>query len=243
MRLKARKKRSKYRTDLEYIRSVYQSNKSKIIKNMAYEWLGKRYEPEGLDRTIASREGRKKAEEAVAFYEMNPKKMSLEEQIAWKENKKELEKKAYQTFKSLIEDQMRYTDPNTKEGYTVERAILRESRSKDLNKKWDTADVYARNFHEKIKMYDDGRLREEFYEYENIKRIDYSQYQFMGYYSYKDPQNGGNYVVYRYNNSYFLEGQSPKGKQNGNFIFMKREEFENKLELGIIEFSVFRKRS
>lgn len=132
---------------------------------------------------------------------------------------------------------MKYENPKTKKRYTVEEAIKREARSKDLNRDWDTADVYARNFHSKIRQ--DRKMMSKFYYYEKIKKIDYSKYEFLGYYSYL----GNDVVVYRYNNSYFVEYQSPKGDKGGNLIFMTRSEFELYEMNGIISFKQYRKRN
>lgn len=192
MRLKAKHSRKFYKSDRQYIRAVFNANKRKIIENIGTEWIEKYYE---------------NADEANFYrkqYLQTKKKPSNMNQ-AW-ENKY-VERVAYKEFKELVESQMAYTNPKTEKKYTVEEAILRESRSKDLNKEWTTADVYARNFHELVKKNSD--IKEVFYQHEGIKRIDYSQYNFMGYYKYK----GKDVAVYNYGDSYFLEYQSPQDKE------------------------------
>lgn len=237
MRLKARRKRSKYRSDLEYIRSVFQSNKNKIIENISIEWLGKRFEDSSISNEVLRRaKGIEEAEKSLALYNKNPKKLTLEEKILWKENKKEIQKKAYQAFKNLIEDQMKYTDPKTDKGYTVERAILREARSKDLNKTWDSGDVFSRNFHELILREKD--IKEVFYQHEGIKRIDYNEYKFLGYYYY----DGREAAVYNYGDSYFLEFQSPKEGTGASLIYLSGYQWQRYKEENRIYLKVDRKR-
>jgi len=238
MRLKARRKRSGYRTDLEYIRSVYQSNKDKIINNISIEWLGKRYEDSNIgELTVRRLGGIERAEKAYNLYKKNPKKMSLEDKIEWEKNKKEIESKAYQAFKNLIKDQMSYQDPKTKKNYTVERAILREARSKDLNKTWSSSDVFARNFHSLVRQ--DKKIMGQFYYHENIKKIDYSKYEFMGYYKYL----GRDVAVYNYGDSYFLEFQSPKDGTGASLVYLTRFEFELYSKNQKISLDKYRKRS
>ena len=166
MRLKAKRARKQYKSDLTYIRAVYNNNKKKIAANIADEWV----EAFGGD--------------------------------------------VYKAFKSLIQDQMKYSNPKTGKKYTVEEAIRREAGSKDLNKEWTTGDVYARNFHSLILK--EKEVKEVFYQHEGIKRIDYSQYNFLGYYKY----NGRDVAVYNYGDSYFLEYQSPKDGTGASLEYM-----------------------
>lgn len=239
MRLKARRARKFYKSDKQYIRAVYQTNKDKIINNISIEWLGRKFQDKNItDDMIRRRQGIEAAEEAIKLYNKNPKKMTLEERMTYQDNKKIIEKAAYSAFKDLVEDQMEYTDPDTKKNYTVERAILRESRSKDLNKNWSTADVYARNFHELIKKNTD--IKEIFYQHEGISRIDYKQYQFLGYYKVR---GGKSVAVYNYGDSYFLEYQSPKGGTGGGIEYISGFQWQRYIEDGTLALETYRKRN
>lgn len=239
MRLKARRARKFYKSDTQYIRAVYQRNREKIVNNISFEWLGVFYQDKNIiDDTLRTKKGIEKAKEAYKLYKENPKKMTLEERLTYEDNKKQLEKNAYKAFKDLVQDQMEYTDPNTKKNYTVERAILRESRSKDLNKEWTTADVYARNFHELIKKNTD--IKEIFYQHEGISRIDYKQYQFLGYYKVR---GGKSVAVYNYGDSYFLEYQSPKGGTGGGIEYISGFQWQRYIEDGTLALETYRKRS
>jgi uncharacterized protein YdiU (UPF0061 family) len=146
MRLKAKHSRKFYKSDKQYIRAVFNANKRKIIENIGTEWIQKYYE---------------NADEANFYREqyLKTRKKPSNMDQAW--NNKYVERVAYKEFKELVESQMAYTNPKTEKKYTVEEAILRESRSKDLNKEWSTADVYARNFHQLVKKNAD--IKEVFY--------------------------------------------------------------------------------
>ena len=188
MRLKAKRSRKYYKSDLTYIRAVYNNNKKKINANIADEWV----EAFGGD--------------------------------------------VYKAFKSLIQDQMKYQNPRTKKKYTVEEAISRESRSKDLNKEWTTGDIYARNFHSLILK--EKEVKKLFYQHEGIKRIDYKEYKFLGYYKY----NGRDVAVYNYGDSYFLEFQSPKDGTGASLEYMSGYQFQRYIETSNLVLEKIRRR-
>ena len=168
MRLKAKRARKNYKSELAYIRAVYMHNKKKIDRNISEEWV----------------EG----------------------------------KSNYEGFRDLTLDIMSYTNPKTGEKYTADEAIKRLARSKDLNKNWETGDVFGRNFHEIIKKHKD--IKELFYQHEGIKKIDYKSYEFMGYYNYK----GTNVLMYKYGTSYFLEEKSPKAGVGATITYFSETE-------------------
>ena len=170
MRLGAKKRRGAYKTDVAYIRAVYQHNKKKIDKNISPEWV-----------------------EAYGD--------------------------SYKAFKNLILEQMKYQNPKTNKKYTVEEALKRESRSKDLNKTWTSTDISNRNFHELVKK--DKDMYQLFKQHEGIKKINYSAYQFEGYFNFQ----GRPCAVYSYNDgegstdSYFFEFQSPKDATGATLFY------------------------
>lgn len=189
MQLRAKKRRSQYKSEQAYIRAVYLHNKKKIAKNMDEKLL-----------------------EANNY-------------------------NVYSAFKDRIEAYMSYTNPKTGKAFTASEAIKRITRSKYLNKEWTTADVYARNFHELIKK--NKRVKKMFYENEMISKIDYSKYEFLGYYN----VNGTSRVVYRYGKSYFLEPQSPKGGSGeASLAYLTEWDFEEMESMGKITFEKYRKR-
>lgn len=168
-----------------------------------------------------------------AVYNNNKKKIKENMAPEWIEA---FDGDIYKAFKSLIKDQMRYTNPKTNKRYSVEEAILRESRSKDLNKNLSTGDIYARNFHSLITK--DKEVKELFYQHEGIKRIDYSQYNFLGYYTY----NGHEVAVYNYGDSYFLESKSPKEGTGASIEYMSGYNWERYKGSGNIVMYKHRKR-
>lgn len=142
----------------------------------------------------------------------------------------------YKAFKNLVMDQMKYTNPKTNKKYTVEEAITREARSKDLNKNWSSSDVYARNFHSLVAS--DNEIKEIFYQHEGIKRIDYKEYKFLGYYYY----NGKEVAVYQYGDSYFLEHQSPKDGTGATLTYLSGYQWQRFQDEGKIVVMTWRKR-
>lgn len=146
-----------------------------------------------------------------AVYNNNKKKIKENISEEWLEL---FNGNTYEAFKSLVRDQMAYQNPKTKKKYTVEEAIRREARSKDLNKNLTTGDIYARNFHNLITKATE--IKELFYQHEGIKRIDFKQYRFLGYYAY----NSKEAAVYNYGDSYFLEFQSPKDGNGKSLMYL-----------------------
>lgn len=221
MRLKANKPRDKYKSESTYIRAVFNANKKKIIENISNEWV------KNIDK------------DEFEFLRNNYTRLKKSKKTDFKYNEKQqLEKEVYRAFKDLVESQMAYTNPKTNKNYTAVEAIAREARSKDLNKYWDTKDVYARNFHSLVKKYDD--VKKEFYQHEGIKKIDYRKYNFEGYYQLR---GGGSVAVYSYGDSYFLQAQSPKGKAGvGSLTYLTKQEFDEYIRIGRIAFEVSRRR-
>lgn len=176
MQLKAKKKRSQYKSDLAYIRAVYLKNKKQIDKNINEIW--------------------------VETYGGNK----------------------YTAFKQLILEKMKFQNPKTKQKYTVTEAMRSEARSQDLNKDWDASYVRKRNFHELIKGNEE--IKDIFYQHEGIKRIDYNEYQFLGYFDY----HGRNCVVYKYGDSYFLEFQSPKEGTGASVMYVSGYSYQRLID-------------
>ena len=173
MRLKAKRTRKTYKSELAYIRAVYQHNKKKIDRNISEEW------------------------------------------VQGKSN--------YEGFRDLALDIMSYTNPKTGKKYTAEEALKRLARSKDLNKNWETGDVFGRNFHEVVKK--NKEVKEIFYQHEGIKKIDYKSYNFLGYYNYK----GTNVLLYNYGDSYFLEEKSPKAGAGASLQYMSGYQYQRSI--------------
>ena len=192
MRLKAKHRRSFYKSDVAYIRAVYVKNKKKIDANISPEWV----EAEKIGNGSS-----------------------------------------YKAFKELVLSVMEYTNPKTEKKYTVEEAIRREAGSKDLNKNWSSADVYARNFHSLVTS--DKEIKEIFYQHEGIKKIDYKQYEFLGYYYY----NGREVAVYKYGDSYFLEHQSPKDGTGATLTYLSGYQWQRYQDEGKVFVKTWRKRS
>lgn len=214
MRIKTRRKRSAYKSEANYIRAVYVSNKKKIMKNISDSWIKK-----GI-KAIKLKQG-KSEEEA--------EKISEEEIAAARENSKFI----YKQFKGLVAEKMKYTNPKTKKDYTASEAIRILKNSKDLNNNWTTGDVYSRNFYNLIKK--EKEVKRKFFENEGLKtRINYKKFEFLGYYLYNGKEN----AVYKYGNSYFLEAKSPKDRTGASLTFMTEYEFDNNNN---ITFSKWRK--
>ena len=168
-----------------------------------------------------------------AVYNNNKKKINANISEEWLEA---FEGDAYKAFKNLIKDQMQYTNPKTDKKYTVEEAIRREAGSKDLNKNWSSSDVYARNFHSLITS--DKEIKELFYQHEGIKKIDYKEYRFLGYYYY----NGREVAVYNYGDSYFLESQSPKDGTGASLTYLSGFQWQRYQDEAKIVLMTHRKR-
>lgn len=162
----------------------------------------------------------------------------------------------YQAFKLIVQDQQTYTNPKTGNKYTVQEAIRRELRSKEMNKDWTTADVYANNFLNLIKNTTD--LRKSITELSNEEKITYERtlksgkkitvtrlkdgfkkekINFEGYFSVM----GTSAIVYSYDDVYIIEYISPKAGSGATFDVVPKEEFERKLGKEIV-FVVRRKR-
>ena len=172
----------------------------------------------------------------------------------------------YEAFKFLVEATQSYTNPKTGDNYTVQEAIKRKMRSKDLHRDWEAVDVYAHNFLSKIKsttglkkaiiektseknVMEYSRKHkigvdengEPIYEEQQIRRLkdNFSAYKvfFEGYFSVM----GTDALIYSYDDVYIVEYKSPKGEVGATFDVLPKAEYEAKLGIEIIR-KAFRKR-
>lgn len=213
MQLKAKRARSSYKSEGTYLRAVFKNNSKKISQNMADIWIRK-----GIQRRDNLSDM-----EAQAI---------TEEQIQAARKDKSL---VYKQFKGLIEERMKYKNPKTDENYSMSEALRVEARSKDLNRTWSTGDVYSRNFHNLILNAKD--VKKKFYEHEGIKKVDYSKYNFLGYYYYQ----GKECAVYNYGDSYFLEAKSPQRGSGASVYYMTGEQLDYNMNTNTVVFAQHRK--
>ncbi len=224
MRFNAKRTRSKYKSSGTYLRAVFNNNKGKISKNIADVWI---------KLGIAKRDN---------LSDIEFSQITDEEVMEARKDSKLV----YKRFKGLVEERMKYKNPKTRTNpndpdsarpYTMEEAIIVESRSKDLNRTWTTGDVYSRNFHSKILQSLD--VKEQFYKNEGIYKVDYSKYKFEGYYNY----DGSERAVYSYGNSYFLEAKSPSKGSGATITYMTAKDFDEYERTGKIVLEKYRKSS
>lgn len=183
-----------------------------------------------------------------AYYKKN--KVFIDNNIAdkWLETKS-ANGDPYKAFKNLIYERMTYTNPKTGKKYTVEQAINREKNSLDLRRNWDTVDIYANNFLNKIKSTTD--LKKDIIELSKAEKITYKRKNKNGTYStitrlkegfkkeniiFEGYFNvlGTNTLVYRYDDVYIIEYISPKAGAGAMFDVVPEEEFMRKLGKEII---------
>ena len=212
MQLTAKRRRKDYKSDRTYLKAVFEYNRKKISKNIATAWV------------------RVGASDILGATNVQ---MLSDDEI---ENLRKDKRIIYNAFKKIIEEKKQYTNPKTQQKYTTEEALKIEARSKDLNRTWSTGDVYARHLHKLITR--DDNIKELFYQHEGIKKIDYSQYNFLGYYYY----DGKEQAVYNYGDSYFLEAKSPKEGLGASLTYISGHNWQRQLDTGNIVFKEARRK-
>ena len=217
MRIKTRRKRSGYKSEKTYIKAVFSSNKNKIMKNMAETWIRKGIKNKKMAEGMSEEEAQVISDAEIAAARKDSKFM-------------------YRQFYDLVDEKMKYKNPETKKNYTAFEAIKKLENSKDLNKNWTTGDVYSRNFYNLIKK--DKSVKSQFFANEGLKtRVDYKKFEFLGYYIYKGKEN----AVYRYGDSYFLERKSPEEGTGASLTYMTGTTFEMYESTDKIAFNKWRK--
>lgn len=161
-------------------------------------------------------------------------------------------------FKKLIEDKMKYDNPQKGRKYNAAEAIKAVLGSKEMNPTWTAKDVYANNFIQKIKAdrelkqaimneMDEEKLIKYSYVSKKGKKIEVTKMRegfkkenvkFEGYYEI----NKTNAIVYSYDDIYIIEYKSPKKGSGATYDVMSKWDFEDGLAKGNIEFKQYRKR-
>ena len=242
MRFRAKRRRKYYKSDATYLKAVFNKNQKKLIEQISPEWLIKRVESKRENEGFS-----KFFKEKIKNYSKNTR-LNLDDIEMVREAylnkdsdispelKKEFKKVVYDAFKTLVKGQMQYENYRTGKKYTIDEALDVESRSKDFNKEWTTGDVYARNFHKLVTR--DKNIKELFYQHEVIRKINYSEYNFLGYYLYK----GKEVAVYNYGDSYFIDYQSPKDGTGSSLEYVSGYNWQRYLDTGTASLYKYRKR-
>ena len=101
MRIKTRRKRSGYKSEKTYIKAVFSSNKNKIMKNMAETWIRKGIKNKKMAEGMSEEEAQVISDAEIAAARKDSKFM-------------------YRQFYDLVDEKMKYKNPETKKNYTAE---------------------------------------------------------------------------------------------------------------------------
>lgn len=128
-------------------------------------------------------------------------------------------------FKALVREQLGNVNPNTGRKYTPNQALRRVENSKDLHKDWTSRDVTANNFRQIFKKDKDlsKRFRDLTRKNGRFQSFDPTKFEWEGWYSMNDKSR----AVYKYDDIYIIESQSPDTGKGASVIIMTKYEFES----------------